>query len=864
MTANRRDGSNRHAHINGAVSQHRDASAAASCRQPIRSILEIRCHRSAIIYLLNRYVSGTLASVLFVALLIAVAALSDRPSEVVDGRGLLVFALPILTASALLRPWASFVAAMAGSAVVVAMGILVVGQPVPNLPAVMVFFLLAVVAWLSARSLERALESLRTSKERLAASEKRYRTLFERLPVGLFRTTPDGEFIEANPAHVELLGCPDRETLLETPVNRFYRQPERREQWKATVEEQGMDQMWEVPWRRLDGTPIWVQEYARAIPDDEGGVACYDGIAVDVTERKRAEERVAHLNRTLRAIRNVDQLITKEKDRDRLMAGACEALTETRGYRSAWAAAFDEEGQVVTTAQAALDEWGPLLDEQLRSDDLTPCVQRALAQSGIVTTRGATAICGDCPLHGAHRDRDAMTARLEHEREVYGLLSVSIPAEQADDEEERALFQEVADDLAFALYNLRQAEEQRRMEEQLRRQERLAAVGQLAAGIAHDFRNLLTTIILYTNLALKYYDLPRQVTKNLETIIGESNKAADLVQQILDFSGRSMLQLQPLDLRSLTQEVIGILRRTIPETVQISLQTKVGETSESFTVEVDPGRMQQMMTNLALNAHDAMPEGGKLRFELSRVVLGEGEMPPTADVEQMDGPAATARSYGGGDGGTSEWIRLSISDTGTGMTEEVQDHLFEPFFTTKDVGEGTGLGLAQVYGIVRQHRGTINVDTELGEGTTFHIYLPAHEEKQEETSEPEASPIPPGRGETLLLVEDEEKLRQAGQAMLESLGYHVLTATNGRQAIEVYAGDEKPDLIITDMVMPEMDGFALMEELTRSEPHLKAVGITGYAVERKARELREAGFLEVVQKPFEVEELARAIRRALD
>jgi len=213
-------------------------------------------------------------------------------------------------------------------------------------------------------------------------------------------------------------------------------------------------------------------------------------------------------------------------------------------------------------------------------------------------------------------------------------------------------------------------------------------------------------------------------------------------------------------------------------------------------------------------------------------------------------------------------VCLTVSDTGTGMTEEAQAHLFEPFFTTKEVGQGTGLGLAQVYGIVRQHGGYIGVETELGRGTTFRIYLPAYEEETEET-EAEELPVPPqGQGETILLVEDNEALREAGQEILESLGYRVLTAANGRQALAAYGltaeAEGGADLVITDVVMPEMGGEELVRELTRSDPHLKALGITGDGMEGVTQKLREAGFLDVVHRPFEVEELARVVRRVLD
>lgn len=393
---------------------------------------------------------------------------------------------------------------------------------------------------------------------------------------------------------------------------------------------------------------------------------------------------------------------------------------------------------------------------------------------------------------------------------------------------------------------LRDITERKRMEQQMRRQERLVAIGQLAAGIAHDFRNLLTTIILHAQIGQRLPNLAPGMVKNLEIIITESQKAADLVQQILDFSSRAMIECRPLDLAAFTGIVLEVLRRTIPENVKLALATKPGEHTAPFTVMADPGRIQQVLANLALNARDAMPYGGELRFELSRVKIAAGETPPVTNMEPGD------------------WVCLAVSDTGIGMTEEVRAHLFEPFFTTKEVNKGTGLGLAQVYGIVRQHDGYIDVETEPGKGTTFHIYLPVNEEAIEE-SETTKPPAPPqGQGETILLVEDNEALRNAGRENLESLGYRVLTAANGHQALEVYKAEGGADLIITDLVMPEMGGEELVRELKSLAPNLKAVGITGYAAGQIMEKLREAGFLDIIHKPFGMEVLAQVVRRTLD
>lgn len=404
-------------------------------------------------------------------------------------------------------------------------------------------------------------------------------------------------------------------------------------------------------------------------------------------------------------------------------------------------------------------------------------------------------------------------------------------------------------DLALSI--VRDITERKEMEERLRRQERLAAIGQLAAGIAHDFRNLLTTIILYAQLGLRNPGVPAALASNLEIVIGEARKATDLVQQILDFSSRSLIERQSLDLAAFVEDVFTILRRTIPENIHIVLEVGSGK----FTIEADPGRIQQVLTNLALNARDAMPAGGTLRISLQHLHLRPGSPPPLPEmagvVENLQGGLAHP-----------VWVCLSVADTGIGMTDAVHAHLFEPFFTTKDMGKGTGLGLAQVYGIVRLHEGYVGVETEIGKGTTFRIYLPASEMKVEEVVE-ETSGVPLGHGETILLAEDNDHLREAGQSILEELGYRVLLASNGREALAIFRATPDIALVITDLIMPEMGGETLLHELKRLAPTRKIMAITGYTMQVGVRTLKDAGFFDVVHKPFDADTLAQVIYRAL-
>jgi PAS domain S-box-containing protein len=394
----------------------------------------------------------------------------------------------------------------------------------------------------------------------------------------------------------------------------------------------------------------------------------------------------------------------------------------------------------------------------------------------------------------------------------------------------------------------RDVAERKEMEGRLRRQERLAALGQMASGIAHDFRNRLNPIILYADMALREGGISPRLAGNFETVLEEAQGMANLVQQILDFTSQSMLDRRPLDLGDLLELEAERMRRALPPGVRLSISHDPG----TYLVLADRGRISQAVKNLASNALDAMVDGGELRLDLSRVD------PPTKAVAAAEGSVAK----------TGGWICLSVSDTGTGMTEEVLAHVFEPFFTTKDVGGGTGLGLSQLHGIVRQHGGFIDVDSAPGRGTTMRIYLPAHQEEEggEEPDEPRR-PRQEKRA-TVLLVEADDDLRAAGSRMLKSMGYTVVTAADEREALAICQsarwGNEQRDI---DVVIAGDDkprtGEALVERLRRGRSNLKVI-LTRSHCEQGGRADCDAGFPDLVAKPFDADLLARAVRRVLE
>ncbi len=327
--------------------------------------------------------------------------------------------------------------------------------------------------------------------------------------------------------------------------------------------------------------------------------------------------------------------------------------------------------------------------------------------------------------------------------------------------------------------------------EQLLQAQKMEAVGTLAGGIAHDFNNLLTQVIGFAELALLEPDTSPRWREYISRLPENAQRAARLISQLLTFSRQAATESQPLQLLHLIKETLKMLERTVPE--NISIRMKVS--SDVALVNADPTQIQQVILNLCINASHAMPNGGELTVGLENVALDE------AYCQQY----ACARP--------GDYVCLSVRDTGVGMAPEVQKRIFEPFFTTKGVGEGTGLGLAMVYGIVTSHEGHIHVTSEVEKGSEFKVYLPAMNAGAALVVAPEQE-SPVGGRETILMVEDQAEVLDAGQAMLEGLGYRVMTAANGEEAVEVYrAHRAEIDLVLTDMVMPKMGGHALYEAL---------------------------------------------------
>ncbi|MCB0153187.1 MAG: PAS domain S-box protein [Anaerolineae bacterium] len=386
--------------------------------------------------------------------------------------------------------------------------------------------------------------------------------------------------------------------------------------------------------------------------------------------------------------------------------------------------------------------------------------------------------------------------------------------------------------------------ERKRLEQQLVQQERITVVGQLAAGIAHDFNNILTSILGYSELMLQSPQTPAAMRPRLQKISASSRRAAQLVRQLLDFSRKSLRRPKLFALDGFLQETINFLEHTIPENIWLTTNIAPG----SYLIEADRTQLQQAITNLVINARDTMPAGGNLALDLARVEI-DNPVPCSICDKPIRG----------------EWFRLIVKDNGGGIPAEVLPHIFEPFFTTKAVGEGTGLGLSQVHGIINQHGGHITVKSQVGQGTIFAIYLPRAAEQPVEIEEVQhPSIILTGRGETILLVEDEATVAEAGKEMLEHLNYRVITVNNGREALTVFRKHHAEiALVLSDMVMPDMSGAALFAALKMEEPDLKMVIMSGYPLGENGTGLLEQGIVAWFEKPMSFEQLSQIVGQAL-
>ena len=382
---------------------------------------------------------------------------------------------------------------------------------------------------------------------------------------------------------------------------------------------------------------------------------------------------------------------------------------------------------------------------------------------------------------------------------------------------------------------------QARLEEQLRQAQKMEAVGTLAGGIAHDFNNLLAAIIGFSQMALDSAAEGSRQERQLRRVLQAGMRARDLVKQILAFSRKAERQDSLLQVSEIVEEGINLLRASLPSTIDVRFNVE----SESDSIVADPNQIEQVLMNLCTNAAHAMRDRGILRVTLSDFSFASRSDAPDPDLEP------------------GMYMKLSVQDTGEGMSQEVMEHVFEPFFTTKKAGEGTGLGLSVVHGIVKNHDGAITVHSELGKGSRFDVYLP--KSKGHILPEIDSPTIIPTGNESILFVDDEEALAEMGEEMLSELGYNVTACAAGDKALELLKKDPHAfDLVITDQTMPDLTGIELAGEILCLRNDIPIIVCTGFSHLVDADAAKRAGVRAFVMKPLTKKELAQAIRKALD
>lgn len=638
---------------------------------------------------------------------------------------------------------------------------------------------------------------------------------------------------------------PDEETSMKTGL-RFYRGESRRRILRALNEaiEKGTPYDLELELVTGAGERKWVRTIGR--PDvAEGRVVKVRGSFQDITSVKKSEARIEHLNLVLRAIRDINQLIVRETDPRTLIGKAATLLVEHRSYKSALLVLTDEKSLPLAWAGDGLAGNASELVEMLKRGEVPDCFGFAQEEGECVVLKRSLS-CGSCPLGEAARSALALCVPLDHRGRRFGYLAIAFQEGTVLDEEEKSLLSEMAGDLAYALAGIGerearlQAEDEREeMQRQLLQSQKMEAIGQLAGGVAHDFNNMLQVIMGHAQMLEGLCG--GEAASSVSEILEGARRASSLTRQLLLFSRRQVMTLQPLDFNELVENMLRMIRRLIGEHIRLEWLPGAGLGS----VLADPGMMEQVLMNLCVNARDAMPQGGTLTIETDEALIDSGYRVTHAWARP------------------GRYLLLSVTDTGEGMSREILEHVFEPFYTTKDPGKGTGIGLATVYGIVKQHDGMVSAYSEEGKGSVFKVYLP-FTDRESTTVVSRDDEAVRGGGETILLAEDDDLVRELARTLLERAGYRVLTAVDGEDAVEVFRKEPSIDLLLLDVIMPRLGGHEALDRIRGIRPGVPVVFSSGYSENAIHTNFVLHQGLMLVKKPYTTSELLRAVRKALE
>ena len=654
----------------------------------------------------------------------------------------------------------------------------------------------------------------------LSESEERFRSIADSAPVPMWVSRLDGLRHFVNRAYHEFLGVSFADAL-----NFDWRKALHPDDLERILRDQRAGEgsrkpfVLEARYRRHDGQWRWLRSESQPRWGPAGEHIGFIGVAHDITASKEAEQALTELNETLER---------RIEDRTRQLA-ASEALIQTFFNHSSECYAVIVEEDNGHFRYAEVNPATLRLYKKTRDAVVGRTIQEALGPES----------ASEIGAHIAACLREGAPHRYERTQGAAVIEAIVMPAPREPGAPRRVVVS--AHDVT----------ERRRLEQQLQQSQKMEAVGQLTGGVAHDFNNLLTLVIGGLDIIGRQIpNLPdpvalTRVERGREMAMQGAQRAASLTTRLLAFSRQQPLNPQALDANKLVVDVCDLLRRAIGEA--ITVETALG--NDVWRMYADANQLENALLNIGFNARDAMPNGGKLIIETANASLDKAYISSlNEDIEP------------------GEFVMIAITDTGTGMDMTTRKRAFDPFFTTKEVGKGTGLGLSQVYGFARQSAGHVKIYSEIGEGTTVKMYLPrsASDRKTPIVGETNKLSRPTG-AETLLVVEDDDELRQYARGVLEELGYHVMSAESGAAALQTLNGSDQIDLLLTDVVMPGgMNGRQLADKAVRHRPGLRVLYMTGYARNAIIRQGRLDRGINMISKPFSFEELASKVRQVLD
>ena len=671
-----------------------------------------------------------------------------------------------------------------------------------------------------------------------------FRSLFENSVLGLYRTTPDGRILLANPAMVRLLGYGSFPELAQHNLEQdSYGPSYARSQFRRRMEEEGGVQGLETTWQCRDGATRYFRESALCVRGVDGAVLYYEGTLEDVTARRIQDLELQRLNRLYNLLSQLGQALVTMPTREDLLREFCAIAVRTGGFPLVWVAWVDPQ-QALAVPVAKAGEHIGYLDGATFATDERPEGQgplgRCLRENRSVVCQDLAAEPAMAPWRiraEAHGLRALSALPIHLEGRPVGAFMVYAGEPGVFRQPEVALLERAASELSFGLERFASEREKARLQEQLIQSQKLDSLGSLAGGVAHDFNNMLGGIMGYSELLLDGETQPAR-RKYLQAILAAATRSAELTRKLLAFGRRGRNLTEAVDLEAMVKDCLLMLRPSIPANLQV-----VVDLDGCPSIDGDPSQIHQVLMNLCINAMEAMPERGTLMLSARLRALTVATHP---DLLLPDGP----------------YLELTVSDTGLGMTSEVRQRIFEPFYTTKNSSglTGTGLGLSTAYGIVHAHGGTITVQSARGKGSTFRVFLPVGR-LAPARSAPPASPGP-GKG-LVLLVEDEPLLRDLGASVLESLGYEVVLAADGVEAVAAY-GRLHPRLraVLLDLKMPRMGGREAFLAMRGLDTQVPVIVCTGYGDNEEVQELLSQGAFGMLAKPYQISALAEKLGQA--